>query len=181
MTSPGCPTMLPRMPLRLTLVLVVATRLLVLLLLRPGGGLIDSYGDFGFYRDLAELTLERRPFLDFWVEYPPLFPWVLTLLYRLALHLPGWPSATAPFQVVLGGFLLLCDVGNTVLVRRIAARLHGPALADRAALLYALQPFVMLAGFGWFDAFPLVFLLLALDAALTGRGWLAGLALGLGG
>src|SRR2546425_9324464 len=98
------------MPLRLALLLVVSTRLIVLLLLRPGGGLIDAIGDFGFYRELGELSLTGRPYLDYWLEYPPLFPWLLGGLYRLALHLSAWPSATLPFQLVLGGFLLLCDI-----------------------------------------------------------------------
>lgn len=114
------------------------------------------------------------------MEYPPLFPFALLGLYRASLGLPGWPSATAPFNVLLGGFLLACECVNVLLVRRIAARLHGPAVGERAALLYAAQPFALLAGLAWFDAFPLLFLLLALDAGLAARAGLAGAALGLG-
>lgn len=163
------------------LALALALRLVAILLLKPGGTLIDSIGDFGFYRGLAELALlGRRPFLDYWVEYPPLFPWVLLGLYRLSLALPGWPSTTAPFTVTLGLFLALCDAVNVALVWRIASRLSGPFVGGRAAAIYAFQPFVLVAGLAWFDAFPLVFLLGALEAALAGRAGLAGATLGLG-
>ena len=170
------------MSLRLPLALALGIGLLAILFLKPGGSLIDSIGDVGFYRELGGLTLGGRlPYRDFWVEYPPLFPFVLTALYRLSIHLPGWPSTTAPFQVLLSLFLLACDAANALLVRRIAARVYGPTVGDRAALLYALQPFLFLCGLSWFDPFPVTFMLLALDAGLAGRGWLAGAALALGG
>ena len=143
------------MSLGLPLALVFGLRLIAILLLKPGGSLIDSLGDVGFYRELGELTLGGRlPYRDFWVEYPPIFPFVLTGLYRLALHLPGWPSATAPFQILLSLFLLACDAVNVLLVRRIGRRVHGSAIGDRATLLYALQPFLLLCGLAWFDPFP---------------------------
>jgi Glycosyltransferase family 87 len=168
--------------LGLPLALVLGLRLIGILLLKPGGSLIDSVGDVGFYRELGELTLGGRlPYRDFWVEYPPIFPFVLTGLYRLAIHLPGWPSAIAPFQTLLSLFLLACDAANVLLVRQIARRVYGPEVGNRAALLYALQPFLFLCGLAWFDPFPVTFMLLALDAGLAGRGWLAGAALMLGG
>ncbi|HEY3107885.1 MAG TPA: hypothetical protein VGL23_03985 [Chloroflexota bacterium] len=170
------------MSLGLPLALVLGLRLLAILFLKPGGSLLDSIGDVGFYRELGELTLGGRlPYRDFWVEYPPLFPFVLAGLYRLAIHLPGWPSTSAPFQALLSLFLLACDAANALLVRRIAGRVYGPEVGDRATLLYALQPFLFLCGLAWFDPFPVTFMLLALDAALAGRGWLAGAALALGG
>src|SRR5262249_36059666 len=99
----------------------------------------------------------------------------------LAIRLPGWPSTTAPFQLLLSLFLLACDAANALLVRRIARRVYGPEVGDRATLLYALQPFLVLCGLAWFDPFPVTFMLLALDAGRAGRGWLAGAALALGG
>ena len=138
-------------------------------------------GDFGFYRDLAELTLGgRQPYIDFWVEYPPLFPWILIAIYKFSLQLPGWPSISAPFQISLGMFFLLCDAINALLVRRIAGRLWDTVHADRAMLIYAAQPIPLIVGLGWFDSFPLVFLLLAVEGALSRRAWVVGLALGLG-
>jgi hypothetical protein len=166
----------------LPLLLILTLRLIAILFLKPGGSLIDSIGDVAFYRELGELTLGGRlPYRDFWVEYPPIFPFVLTAIYQAAIHLPGWPSTTAPFQALLSLFLLACDLANALLVRRIATRVYGRDVGDRATLLYALQPFLVLCGLAWFDPFPVTFMLLALDAGLAGRPWLAGAALALGG
>ena len=172
---------LNRHVLLIPLVAIASLRLVAVFFLKPGGPIFDSIGDFGFYRELAELTLGGRwPYIDFWVEYPPLFPWILVAIYKLSLLMPGWPSITAPFHILLGLFFLACDGANALLVRRIAGRIWDPEHADRAMLMYAAQPIAMIAGLGWFDSFPLVFLLLAVEGAMARRAWLVGLALGLG-
>jgi hypothetical protein len=70
----------------------VVLRALAALLLRPGGyidvdGAINSwlYSGYGYLGAAGEY-----PFVDYWVEYPPVFPWMSVGLYRLVLGIPRW-------------------------------------------------------------------------------------------
>jgi hypothetical protein len=56
------------------------TARLILLLATPLEGL-GGYGDIPNYIQLAGLG---RPFLDYWVEFPPLFPFLSAVMFRLA-------------------------------------------------------------------------------------------------
>ena len=151
------------------------------LFLLPGGHFFRGDADFLFFRRFAELsTAGLYPFLDYWMEYPPVFPWIVVGIYRLALLLPAWPDPLIWFQVLTAGLLSLADLANLGLVYLIAKRLHGPATGRRAAIYYALLFFPAYAALGWFDALPLLFLLMTVWLSLANRPALAGLAAGLG-
>ncbi|NJN94491.1 MAG: hypothetical protein HC875_10555 [Anaerolineales bacterium] len=69
----------------LALALFVAFRLLSLFLLRPGGYLRD-WSDFDTFFGIASLSdYGLRPFLNFWLEWPPLLPWLTVGAYKLSL------------------------------------------------------------------------------------------------
>ncbi len=157
-----------------------AFRLLAVIFFRPGG-LVYVAGDFPFYWDLAELSLDGQyPYLNYWLEYPPIFPLAFTLLYRLSLLLPAWPNPMMWFQVLLSSFLAVFDVGNVLLVYGIARSLHGHNGGLRAALTYAGLFIPLYALTNWFDTLPLFFLLLSIYATIRRWPVWTGLALGVG-
>ena len=121
--SDGNPSNLPTFqPLNFLLVLVAGFRLGALLLLRPGGFIYD-FSDYTFYRLTAQFTNQGAyPVLDFWMEYPPLFPWLNSLLYRLSLLLPPAYDPRLWHYLLLGLVLLPFDLGILVLLHRIADR-----------------------------------------------------------
>ncbi|MHB1131295.1 MAG: glycosyltransferase 87 family protein [Chloroflexota bacterium] len=165
----------------LVVVLFVAFRLLGVLFLRPGGLVYSGGHDFIHYLQLAEYSLQGKwPYLDFWLEYPPLFPFVLVGLYQITSPLPTWSEPLLWFQLAVSGFLVVWETGNLLLVSALARRLNGESAGLRAAWLYALlfYPFYTLTN--WFDAWPLFFLLLALYLGGRGHPALSGLAVGLG-
>jgi len=130
-----------------------------------------ALSDNGFY-----------PFVHYWLEYPPLFPYLSVGVYRLlalflepqtAIHFKGY---TLFLQVLMGLF----DVGSAALIYWLVAR-----VADRSRALFAAVVFLLsfLAGFaasGFFDGMTVCFMLAALAAVLGGWPFLAGFALGLG-
>jgi len=74
------------------LALFVVFRLLALFLMRPGGYIRD-WSDFDTYFGIAALSdYGLYPFLNFWLEWPPLVPWLVVGAYNLALYLPPWPD-----------------------------------------------------------------------------------------
>jgi len=161
--------------------LFVAFRLMALLLYRPGGYMLEW---FGYYLpNVSFVALSDQgayPFIHFWMEYPPIFPWLAVIVYRLSLLLPPWNDVRLWYQLGIGLVLLPFEVGNLVLVYRLARLWQNRRDALRAAWFYALLFAPLFTWLGWFDPLPLFFLLLALYLALRGRPVATGVAIGFG-
>lgn len=162
------------------LILYTSFRLMTRLLYRPGG-LIYDYSDYYFFRAVAELSNQGYyPFIHYWMEYPPLFPWLNVGIYRLSLLVPLWVESRFWFYTLLSLATLPFEIGNLTALYLIALELYDRAKALRCAWIYACLFAPLYTWTGWFDNVPLFFLLLALYCLLRQRGRLAGLATGLG-
>jgi len=166
----------------LLLVLFVLFRVSILILYRPGGYLVDWW-DYKFYFQHAQLSDRGLyPFLHYWMEYPPVFPWLVVGVYQLSLLVPPWLDEMCAFATLLGLVLLAFEVGNFWLIYRLGEAVGGRAGATRAAWAYAVLALPLYYLTGWFDCLPLFFLLLALYLATSHgrRAMLTGLAIGVG-
>lgn len=162
------------------LVLVVLFRLGTLLLLRPGGFVYD-FSDYGWYRQMAQYSNEGfYPFIHYWMEYPPPFPWLNVLVYRLSLWLPPALDARLWHHWLLGLALLPFDIGILALLHTLARALHGRGFALWVASVYALLFIPLYTWAGWFDSMAVFMLLLAVWLILAERPAWAGFALGVG-
>jgi hypothetical protein len=105
------------------LALFLAFRLLTLFLLRPGG-FVRDWSDFDTYLGIAALSdYGLYPFLHYWLEWPPLIPWLMVGAYKLSLLFPLWSDARLWFTLILGSVFVLFETGNFILLYRIARRL----------------------------------------------------------
>jgi hypothetical protein len=182
----------------LLLALFLAFRLLTLLLLRPGG-FIRDWSDFDTYLGIAAISdYGLYPFLHYWLEWPPLIPWLAVGAYKLSLLFPPWTDHRLWFTLILGSVFVLFETGNFILLYRIARRLdeqepssapspqppdhasRNTQYAIRSVLLYALLFVPVYAMLGFFDAIALFFLLLALDFILRGRLLSSAISVGVG-
>jgi hypothetical protein len=176
------------------LALFVAFRWLALLLLRPGGYLRD-WSDFDTFLGIAAMSdYGLYPFFDFWLEWPPLVPWMAVGAYKLSLLIPPWPDDYRLwFVLILGSVFVLFEGGNLYLIYRIAGLVYSDAeekgsehegdsvntpstlLPDvharvlRPVWLYTLLFVPLYTLLGFFDAVALFFLLLALYLTLRDR------------
>lgn len=166
----------------LLLALFTTFRLATLFLLRPGG-FIRDWSDFNTYLGIAGLSdYSLFPFVNFWLEWPPLVPWLAVGAYRLSLLLPPWgDDPRLWFILILGIVFVLFEVGNFVLIYRLARRLFDlPLTINRVLWLYAgLFPPVY-AMLGFFDGIALFFILLALDFLLDDRRFPSAISAGVG-
>jgi hypothetical protein len=163
----------------LILALAMAFRSMAVLIFRPGGYL-GEMSDFGYYRLLLSFTNQGYyPLVDFWVEYPPIFPWLLVGLYRLSLLIPAWSEAGTWFYLLLSTFLMVVEAGNLIIFYAIARRLYSQDQATRLAWIYTALLIPVLTLFVGFDGLSLFFLLwavlLTLDQHAMGSGLTAGL------
>jgi hypothetical protein len=164
----------------LLVILAIYFRLMTLLLFQPGG-FISEWSMYHHFLGIAHVTdYGLYPFIDYWLEYPPLFPWLFTALYRLSLAIPPWWHEQLWFTVLLGFALLPFEIGNLVLVYLIALELYGQDTALKCGWFYA-SLFVPVYTFvGFFDCLPLFFILLTLWLLLRQRAFWAGITLGVG-
>ncbi len=164
------------------LAIFVSFRVLTLFLLRPGG-FIRDWSDFDTYFGIAALSdYGLFPFTHFWLEWPPLVPWLSVGVYQLALLLPPWPDDPRLwFILMLGGIFILFEIGNFVLIYRLARRLfQDPAIINRVLWLYAGLFMPVYAMLGFFDGIALFFILLALDLLLNQQRFPSAIAAGVG-
>ena len=165
----------------LLLLLFTSFRLLTLLLFRPGG-FIRDWSDFDTFLGIASLSdYGLYPFFDFWLEWPPLVPWLMVGAYKLSLLLPPWEEPRFWFITWLGLIFVLFEAGNFGLIYRLAQQSRrDPAQIKRILWLYAgLFPPVY-AMLGFFDGLALFFILLSLNLILQQRVRFAAIAIGLG-
>lgn len=164
----------------LLLLLYTFFRLMTRLLYRPGG-LIYDYSDYYFFHAVAKLSNQGYyPFIHYWMEYPPLFPWLNIGVYRLSLLIPQWIEPRFWFYTLLSLATLPFAIGNLTVLYLIALELYDRAKALRCAWIYACLFAPLYTWTGWFEDIPFFFLLLVLYFLLRQHGWLAGLATGLG-
>lgn len=150
--------------------------------------LITTGVDYPFYLELGRLSsLGFLPYRDFWLEYPPVFPWIVVAAYRLTLLLPApafyplLPDALAGiFHFNLGLVLVAADLVGIGLVWKICRQLWSRAEAERRTLVYACLFWPIIVALGWYDTLPCTMLLLGLWLILRGQAGRAGAIAGLG-
>ncbi|MDM8520178.1 hypothetical protein QUF64_09030 [Anaerolineales bacterium HSG6] len=181
----------------LLLLLFITFRGLTIAAFRPGGLVLD-FSDFYWYRSFAELTHQGYyPYDNLWTTYPPLFPLVMIALYQVSSLLPPWTHPNLWFTLLLGGFFLLFEVGNFILLYLFSLKIYGSPtkqigtfnLNPMPNLSSAmLRPCWIYAGFfvpvytltGWFESYPLFFFLLSLYLLLENRPYLSAIFTGIG-
>lgn len=143
----------------------------VSLIAMPYDGL-RLYGDFVNY--FAVSSLPGLPFVNYWVEYPPFFPFLLEIINRIS----GGREHVFTYLVIF--LLILADAGNLTLFYRAAVRL----LPKNASLLraggYLLVLAVLPYGWWYFDPIAVFWTLLGLNLVLERRWWAAGAVAGMG-
>ncbi len=165
----------------LLLILVAIFDVMALLLLRPGGYILEWWGYYMPHTGFVLLTDRGLyPYIHYWMEYPPLLSWLPIAAYRLSHLFPVWNHPWLWYNLSMGALMLPFQLGNLVLVYLIAHKVYDRAAALRCAIFYALLFVPLFTWLGWFDGFPLFFLLLGLYLILIHRPLLAGLVTGIG-
>jgi hypothetical protein len=140
--------------LGMAIVQFLSLRLTLLLLVTPWG-LFERGSDFGAFEQRARLgDVGLLPYLDYWLEYPPLFPWLAALARTLA---GGEAGGYERFDITLGLLLLVFETGVLVFTYLIAERIHGRDTAYRVATFYTLLFFPLFIARRSFEALPLFF------------------------
>ena len=167
----------------LTLVIPVMTlaRLLAIIALRPGGYVAETGPDSAYHFQLGRLAASgAHPFVDYWVEYPPVFPWLSVLAYKIAALLPAWIDQRFWFNFALHALIIPFDALNVILIYALSRKVNGVVWALKSAWLYATLFVPMFVVLGWFESIALCAVLLALWAIVEDRPVLAGVTIGLG-
>jgi hypothetical protein len=157
----------------LILSLFFTSRLMLLMVFPPENLIV--YSDYQYYFNSADMTQQGfYPFIDYWYEYPPIFPYLNIAIYIVA----GQQLKNYIFLLALT--LLIFDSANLYLLYRLGTILYDKKIAIELTWIYTalfIQIFFLLASF---DALTCFFLLLGLYALLTDKAKTLATALGLG-
>ena len=157
----------------LILVLFFSGRLMMLIAFPPEN--LIFYGDYQHYFNVADLTRQGfYPFIHYWYEFPPIFPYLNIAVYFLA------GQQLKNYIPILAFVLLLVECGNLYLLYRLALTLHGQARAINTAWIYTALFVPVFFWLGNFDALTTFFILWALYSLIQNKNKLLALALGLG-
>jgi hypothetical protein len=140
-----------------------------------------AHFDYRHFLELAQLSDRGLyPYLHYWVEYPPIFAWLSTGLYRLSAALSSGLGVEAWYYGLTGLLRVIAEIGILWLVYRIARHIWGPESGWRSAILYALLFVPYYLWNGAFDPLPAFTLLLALYLLLLHRETLSAFVAGVG-
>jgi hypothetical protein len=153
----------------LPLVLLAAARLMLLMSQTESG--LWGYGDSIIFFELS--ALPGWPYLAHWVEFPPVFPFLSELIFRIA---NGKQHVFSTLLVVL---FSAADVGNLWLFMRIQKKIDPQPEAWRVWTYFAC---LVTLAYGWwyFDPLAVFCMFLGVDLLLSDRDIAGGLALGVG-
>lgn len=143
---------------------------LALLIAQPLDGL-RGFGDFVHFYRLAGMGI---PYLDFWVEFPPVFPFFSLALYNLA----GGVEHIYDYLLVI--FLTLAQAISLAFFIRISEKIFDKNQAQRRIIFYSALLLVLAYGWWYFDPFAELAMMLGIYWTLEGRDGRAGLVIGIG-
>lgn len=119
------------------LTLFTAQRLLLAVLRVPL--LVDStsYLDYRHFFEMARLSDRGLyPYLHFWVEYPPIFPWLNTLLYRFSVTVASGLSSETWYYTLAVASRVMAEIATFILIYMISLRQRGKTSALHCTMLY---------------------------------------------
>lgn len=120
------------------------------------------------------------PVVHYWVEYPPLFPWLSTGLYLISSTIADGRGVDLPYYAIVGLVLVAADAVVFVLIYRLSCLLWKPPAPRYSLLLYGLLFVPYYLWSGSFDALPAALLLIGLWLLLTGHMRVSAVAAALG-
>lgn len=150
------------------LIFLVARLMIVITLPLEG---LYGFGDIKHFYNLAKLGW---PYLDFWVEFPPVFPYISLFLYRLA----GIREHTYGYLLVI--LLSLVQAVTIFVFIKLCELAHQEIEARWRIFMYTILTVGLVYGWWYFDPLAVLFALLGIYYLLSGRDTLAGLALAAG-
>jgi hypothetical protein len=157
----------------LILALFVSARLM-LLMTWPAENLA-MYGDYYYYFDLGALSdAGYVPFVHYWSEHAPVFPFINLALYRLS------GGVFKNHVLLIRLTLLVFEAGTLSLLYWLATDVRSDIQAARISWVYIALFVPTFIWLSTYEAITACFVLLALFALQRGRLGLAGLAIGLG-
>lgn len=166
-----------RLTFGLIFVQFVLLRLGLALLWRPIG-LFERGSDVGAYEQRARLALQGlQPYLDYWVEYPPVFPWIASGLKLLSVPLGGDEAA---FQVLFSLAMVVFEAGILWLIHAIAVRIWDEPRGLVTAAAYAALFYPIYIANRHFESIALFFLLLGMYLVMRERRHTASIVIALG-
>jgi hypothetical protein len=132
-----------------------------------------SYWDFA-----SAARYGQWPYVHYWVEYPPVFPWFAAGLY--ALSSLGSSAAQGIFYALNALFLVAADGAILYLVFRLGQRLYGTRWGTLAALMQTVLFVPIYIYTGWFDTWPTALVLLSVLLVVEQRPRPAGIVVAVG-
>ncbi len=121
-----------RIDFRLLVLALVITRVLVLIVRVVLVPIPGDPNDLRYFLDLARMSDQGLyPYIHFWAEYPPVFPWLIVGTHKLSLLVAGGVTAERLFYTILIGFLIACESGVFWLLYRLALLLQRSELTIR--------------------------------------------------
>lgn len=179
---------------RLLLYLFVAFRLVMMMVYQPatydlydkeGAPVVvergmSNYGDLRIhYFPFAQLSDDHQwPYRDYWHEFPPVWITLFVGLYRL-MSVRGEPNFST-WATIIGIIMLLFDIGNLILIRRLGQRLYGAQMGLSLAWIYAALAAPVIFLWWTFETIVLFLMLLSLDQLLAERDQRSALSAALG-
>ena len=155
----------------------VALRLGLALLWRPIG-LFERGSDVGAYEQRARLALQGlQPYLDYWVEYPPVFPWIASGLKLVSVPLGGDEAA---FQLLFSLVMVAFEAGILWLIHAIAVRVWDEPRGLVTAAAYAALFYPIYIANRHFESIAVFFMLTGVYLVVRERRHTASLAIALG-
>ena len=132
-------------------VLFLLMRLVTIISLPLDG--LRGFGDFSHFYRLSELGW---PYLDYWVEFPPLFPLISKLLSQLA------GEQEHIYDYVLVVFLSLAQMGSLIVFLKLAYRHFTETSARWRSWVYMVVLLSLSYGWWYFDPLVEVFSLVSI-------------------
>lgn len=171
MSKPSSLANKPSLPsAALPVLLLIAVRLM-LMMSQPHTALW-GYGDSIHFFELA--ALPGWPYLTHWVEFPPVFPFLSEILFRVA------NGQQHVFTVLLVMLFSAADVGNLWLFIRLRRHIYADQEGEWRDWVYF--SFLAALAYGWwyFDPLAIFCMLLGIRLYIKGKDLAAGAAWGAG-